>query len=275
MSIIQGRLGKISIGGTAYPCYSWSMSAPRNLQPGAPVGNTFATNIAEGLQSTRVDVQFMFRTKSTELLSLAFWNLWMSRTFGSGFDDTAANTIIGTSGQSTYTLANCKAESFSVSIRKGQEIGVRGTFLAPALPTKAAANTATSYLNTVDSSGKMMFDQATISGFTGSVYGLDFAYSNNHLPNAPLDGTKFVGYWEAGQMVASASATVAEIPYGTDPCADGTNVTVAIAGARTFSLTSMNANNERDLTVTPGQTFQPLNFIVLGNNTPTAPLVIT
>ena len=272
--VIQGRLGKVSIGGTAYPVYDWQISSPRNIQQGAPVGNTWATAKGEGLQSSRFTARIMCRTAAAEMLSAGFWNMFTNRTFGAGFDDTAAQSIVARSGQNSYTLANAKAESFQLVIQKGAIVGLSVLFLAPSIATKAGDNAAAGYTTLIDNTGLLMFDAATFGGFAGSVYSGSINYSNNHLPNAPLDGTKYVSAWEAGQITCSASFTVAEWLSSSIPIADDSTLTVALNGARTLSLTKVTPENPRDVSVTPGQVFQNLACIVQGTSS-VQPLVVS
>lgn len=139
MAVNQGRLGKMSIAGVLYPVYDWQISSPRNIQQGAPVGNTWGTAKGEGLQSSRLTARIMCREAAGEFLSSAFWGLFLNRSFGGGFDDTASSTIIANSGLNSYTLSNCKAESFQLVIQKGSIVGLSVAFLAPGIPVKAAA----------------------------------------------------------------------------------------------------------------------------------------
>lgn len=274
MPISQGRLGRVSIGGNLYPVYDWQIAAPRNLQQGQPVGNTWATTKGEGLQSSRFTARIMCREAAAEVLSTTFWNLFLNRTFGGGFDDTGAVTIIAGSGRNDYTLASAKAESFQLVIQKGAVVGLSVAFLAPGVPTKAGTTAATSYLYTVDNSPLLMFDKATFGGFAGSVYSGTINYSNNHLPNAPLDGTKFVSAWEAGPITVSAAFTVQEWTAASTPITDDSTLTVALNATRTLSLTKVTPENPRDIGVNPGQVFQSLNCIVQGTNA-VAPLVVS
>lgn len=274
MPVYQGRLGRVSIAGTLYPVYDWQMLSPRNLQQGQPVGNTWATAKGEGLQSSRFTARLMCREAPGEILNTALWSLFLNRTWGAGFDDTAASTIIASSGQNNYTLANAKAESFQLAVQKGAVVGLSVLFLAPGIPAKAANNTATAYLNTIDNVPLLMFDKATFGGFSGSVYSGTVNYSNNHLPNAPLDGTKTVAAWEAGPVSCSASFTVAEWLASSIPIPDDSTLTIVLNAARTFSLTRVTTENPRDVGVNLGQNYQPLACIVQGTSS-TPPLVVT
>lgn len=273
--IPQGRLGYMQIAGVNYPVYNWFPQGPRQLVIAQGVGNTWGTNIAEGLQTTRIVSQFICRRGAGEILSSTFWNLFMARTWSGGKDDTGAFTIVGSTGVKTRTYANCKAEAFTLTIAKGAIVGLTGVFLCPGIATKAPI-TPNSYGTNIDTTSALMFDAATFGGIIGNVYGAEIVFSNNHKPNGPLDGTKFLQSWDAGNVTCSATFTCPEHQDTDNPIPDGTNITVALAGAatRTFSLTSCAVNNPDDLNVVPGQLFQPLATVVTGSAS-VQPLVIT
>lgn len=276
MSFIpQGRFGYFSIAGSLYPVFRWTPQGPRNLAVGQGVGNSWGTNFAEGLQTTRITAQFICRRGGTEFLSNTFWNYWLSRNFSGGVDDTAGLTIIGSSGKKTRTYSNCKADSFTLTIVKGAIVGFTGVFLCPGIASKGDV-TPTDYSSNIDSTAPLMYDAATYSGITGSVYGAEVVYSNNHKPNAPEDGTKFLQSWDAGERTCSATFTVAEHATASEPVADGGTVTIALAGAvtRVLSLTSCIVNNPDDVDVPAGQVFQNKQYLVNGSQT-TPPLVVT
>lgn len=277
MPVPQGRHGYLTIGGTTYPVYRFQNLSPRNLVSGHPLGNTWGTNNAEGLKTGRLFVEFMVREKATEVLALAFWNLWLSRTFTAGFDDTSALSIVAASGRRTRTYANAKAESFTLRIAKGAPVGLSAVFVSPAPPT-AADQTPTDYSKTVDNSPPLMFDKVSFGGVSGSVYGCEITFSNNHMPNGPLDASKTLSSWDAGVITCGARFTFAEHVAG-EPFADGASLTVTLTGAATriLTLTSVTVNNPLDLDAGVGQLFQPYDCLVQGAGgiTPAAPLVVT
>jgi hypothetical protein len=272
--IPQGRLGKITIAGTVYPVYDWQITDPRNIQQGMPVGNTWATAKGEGLQSSRFTARIMCREAAAEMLHADFWALWHTRTWGTNFDQTSASTIIANSGANTYTLANAKADSYQIVVQKGAIVGLSISFLAPGHPTKAALSSVTSYLNTRDTTGLLMFDKAIFGGFSGDVYSATISYSNNHVPDAPLDGTKLVSSWDAGPMTADATFTVKEWSGTSIPIADDSELTMALNAVRTFTIKAATPENSRDISVTPGQTFQTLRCVCTGTAS-VAPLAVS
>jgi hypothetical protein len=275
MAIAQGRHGYVSIGGTLYPVYSWRMDRPRNLQAPLPVGNTWTTNFAEGLQSTRFVAEMKVREKASEILAAAWWNRFLSRPFAGGFDDTATQTVIASNGKRLHTLANAKAEAFVLRIQPGMPIGLQAVFVAPGLPSHSA-HVPTDYTNTIDDSPPLMADKASFGGISGGIFGAEITYANNHLPDARLVGTKTLSAWDAGVISCGAALTFDARTAAEYPFADGATLTIALVGAatRTLSLTRVIPNNPDDAGSGTGQNFVTYNCLVQGTAT-TPPLVVT
>lgn len=277
MSVPQGRNGFVSIGGTSYPVLNWMMPPNRNLVAPLPVGNTWQTHFGEGLRSTRFLASFNCREGSGEILALAFWNRFMSRTWSGGFDDTATSTIIAGNSKSQYSLANCKAESFSLAIAKGSIVGLQAVFVAPGIPTPSA-HTPSSYAATSSASSPLMFDRCTFTGITGNLYGFELTFANNHLPDGRLDGTKTLAAWNAGVATCTARFTVDTRASDAQPFSDGATIALAMTdgvSTRSFSMTAVVPNNPDDGSVpSVGQLYQRLDCLVLGGVS-TPPLVIS
>ncbi len=276
MPIAQGRHGYVTIGGNPYPVYDWQMNDARNLVAPMPVGNSWGTHWAEGLRTTRFTARVQCRTKPTEVLALAFWDMFLKRTWTGGFDDTAALAIVASDGSRLHTLSNAKAEAFSLSFQLGQPVALSVVFVAPGLPVPTA-HTPTDYSHTVDVAAPLMWDAVTFGGFTGSVYGAEITYANNHLPNGPLNGTKNLVSYDAGVMTAGAKFTFAAQSPSAFPFADGAALTIAMGASpntRTVSLTSVVPNNPDDRNVSPGQTYVSPSCLVQGSVT-TPPLVVS
>lgn len=266
MPVPQGRFGYFSINSTLYPVYAWRPTSPRNLVSGEPVGNSWGTNLAEGVKTSRIVAQFMVRNTAAEILSTSFWDYFLTRSFSGGFDDTPALSIVGSTGKKTRTYSNCKAESLTLTWAFGAVVGLTAVFLCPGMPAKANV-TPTDYSTNVNNSPLLMFDQVTIGGVTGSTYGGEIVLANNHKPNGTQNGSKNLTSWDAGNITASLSLTVAEHSTTGEPVADGGTVTVALAGAstRTLSLTGCTVNNPDDVDANPGQIFQNKQYIVQGS----------
>lgn len=274
MAIPQGRNGFVTIGAVTYPVFNWQMPSPRNLVAPAPVGNSWTTHFAEGLQTTRFTAAIECREKSTEILALAFWNMWLSRTFSGGFDDTATETIVASNGRRSYTLANAKAEAFTLTIVKGMAVGLSVVYVAPGVPTMA--NVTPAAYAPVDGSPPLMFDRATFGGIAGNVYSAEVTYANNHLINAPLDGSKNAASWDAGGMSCGASFTFDARAVGAEPFADGSTLTISLTNGtntRVLTLDKVTPNNPRDVGADPGQSFVTYNCLVQGDAT-NQPLVV-
>jgi hypothetical protein len=114
-----------------------------------------------------------------------------------------------------------------------------------------------------------MYDKVTIGGITGNIYGAEITYSNSHVPNGPLDGTKSLSSWDAGVATAGATFTFDSRQTGSEPFADGATITVALAGAttNTLSLTKVIPENPNDGHGDLSQAFVSYNCLVQGDST--------
>lgn len=275
MPVPQGRHGYLDIGGVKYPGFNIAYTSPRNLIAGMPVGNTWPSAHAEGAQSGRAVAQIFLREKSLEAISATFWNLLMTRTFSGGFDDTGSFTLTLGSGRRKRVMSSAKFESATVGVSFGGQVGLTCVFVSPA-PGVLTDETQSTYANQTDNSPPLMFDKATFGGITGPVHGFEFTFANNHQPNAPLNGTKYLTSWDAGAMTCGARIVVPEHLAASEPFADEASISMSLAGAvtRLFTFTNVVANTPKDVNVTPGQLFQTYDCLVKGNTT-TPPLVIT
>lgn len=278
MSVIaQGRHGYVTMGSLDIPCFSWQMSQPRNLQSPVPVGSSYQTGFAEGLQSGRFVANIMVRKKATEVLSTDFWAMFLARTFSANFDDTSAITLVAADGKRVWTMANAKAESFALRVVKPQAVGLSVVFVSPA-PGTSTNQTVTAYSKQIDSSPLLMGHEVTYTGFTGPVFGTELTWANNHVPNTGgHDGLKYLSSWDAGPMSCGFSVTTDIRATGTySAFSDSAQVTMALAGAatRTFTLNSIVSNNPNDREVGLGQVFQTQNCLVLGATSNVLPLAV-
>lgn len=282
MSVPQGRHGYVSFNNSIFagakliPVFSWAMPNPDNLQTPLPVGNSFITNHGEGLKTTQFTCAFDVRVEATEVLSMNFWNSFQSRTFSSGFDDTVGSTIIASDGRALWTLDNAKFESFILTVSKGAQIGLQAVFVAPGVPTPSS-HVPAAYAP-VDAKAPLMFDAASFTGITGNCYGATITAANNHLPNGPLDGTKYLSSWDAGVISCGVEFTFdARVSSGNAPFAAGATIALVLAGdaTRTFTMKKVTMNNPRDANANVGQSFIPRSCIVEGDSTPTKPLVVS
>ena len=268
MPLIQGRHGYLRLGtdvvGSNLPVYNWGITNPRNIVTGQPLGNTWATNFAEGMQTTRFTFSVMLRNNTTEGMALAFWQRFLSRTWTSGFDDTTAFSGFLYSGRRKFTLANAKAESFTLTIQKGSPIGLSCVMVCPSIPTISDVTVA-DYTSTVDSAAPLMFDQCTFTGLGTNVYSIELTYANNHIPNAPLNATKFAAAYDAGPVTAGISVTVSE-ETGAAPIDAVTGATISLTSSvsRVFTLGQIVVNNTRDVGVNMGAVFKTFNGTILG-----------
>jgi len=267
--IAQGRNGFIthSDGSNTLtiPVKSWSLTQPRNLVIPVPVSNSWATNFAEGLRSSRLVVNYDVRINANEIMSTTFWAWWFTRiAWSGGFDDTQALTLTCNNSQDTYVLSNAKAESFTLAVKPGMQVGLQAVYACPTVPTKTNA-VQTGY-SPFDSTRPLMFQDTTFTGITGDIYGVEVGYSNNHLPRAPLNGTNTMTAWDAGPITCNTKFDFAARLTTNVPFADSAAITISfLAGTRILTLTSVVPNTTEDQTVDLGQVFTPWPCTVLGS----------
>ncbi len=242
-----------------------------------PTGHTWQTAYAQGLQSARFSCDFMVRTLATEVLAQTFWDMWLARTFSGGFDDTSNLTLVSSDGTTLATSTNAKAEAFSLSWQKGQQIGLQGVFLAPAHPTMSSV-TPNAY-NHFDGSAPLMFDQGNITGITGEIYGFELGFANNHVANAPLGASygKGMKSWDAGVQTVTCRITVNKRANAVVPFTVGGSIALALTNGvvtRTLTLARVIPDDRLSQRTDPGAIFKTYNCLVLGSDT-TAPLVVS
>lgn len=224
--LAQGRLGYVSFtpsGGSAakIPVYDWAITARRNRVTGDPVGNTFSTNYADGMQTSRFVARVMVRKTTSEALTADFIQKFLTRTVTDGVDDTTPFTIVASDGAALHTLTGAKPESFVLTVQKGAPVTLSIVFVSPFGPTRSngrAANIAAAYGNIVNNAKLLMYNDVTFfsaaspAGLSAGTqvndfYSVEITHSNNHIVNAPLDGTLYAASFDAGVVKAGASFT--------------------------------------------------------------------
>ncbi|RYG35088.1 hypothetical protein EON81_13715 [bacterium] len=279
MSVPQGRNGYISINGTTVRAFGIGIMSPRNIQAPLDIGSTWQSNYTEGIQGARVVASINMRRSTAGSSALAFWNLFTGRTFSGGQDDTSAFPLVVATGKKVRSWANCKAEAFTITLRKGQVVGVQTVFLCPGIAAVSDPIGMDDYGTQADTSSPLPFDAGIVTGIANGCYGLEIGFANNHMPDAPLDGTKTIASWDAGPMTCTAAVTVKEYDADTPPIADGgaISLTLNLGGSdtRIFSLASFVPENPRDTDIAPAaQILQTWRGTVFGTAT-VPPLVIS
>lgn len=279
MSVPQGRNGYLTVNGSVIRAYGIQILSPRAIQAPLDIGSTWQSNYGEGIQGARVMANVSLRQSTVGASALAFWALFTGRTFAGGQDDTAAFPLVVSTGVKARSWTGVKAEAFTVTVRSGQVIGAQVVFLCPGIAAVADPIVLDDYGTQADGTAPLMFDAAGIGGVSGGCYGMEIGFANNHLPDAPLNGTKAISSWDAGVMTCTAAVTVKEYDRDVPPITDGgaLSLTLALGGAdtRVFSMTSFVPENPRDTDIAPAaQILQTWRGSVLGTAS-TPPLVIT
>lgn len=311
--LVQGRLGKVTftpvISGSAnvIPVYSWGIQARRNRVTGDPVGNTWSTNYADGMLTSRFVAQIMCRKTTGECWSSGFIDKFITRLMldtagavdaNSGLDDTEQFTIAASDGAALATLTNAKPESFVLTISKGSPVGLSVVFVSPQEPTitnDRAASTTAAYDQTVDNTKLLQFDAATfkyaanLAGLGSGTpiedfYGAEIAWSNNHIVNAPLDGTLNALSFDAGIMRCGATFTVkahhglsGDLPPFTTDSALRIQLGLGSSDVIKFDLASVVPETDLDSGANPGASYRTwqCNVLGVGGGSPSAPITIS
>jgi len=279
MPVAQGRHGYFTIGGTQYPVSRWRADSARNLAAPVALGSSWnGGGIAESLRMSRIIVAFDLRSYSTATLTMAtaFWDFWLARTWSGGFDDTSALSLVGFDGRQTATFASAKAESFVLTRRHGQQVGLEASFLAPDKPTFATVNPS-SYARQLGADPPLMANRVTLSGVTGGDYGFELQYVNNHMPDARNAGVTSLQSWDAGAPAAICRIDVAA--NQSNPFADNDTLSLAMANVggtvtRTLTMYGVACDNIDDRGAQQGQIYRNYQCMLLGSSS-NPPVVIS
>ena len=287
--LAQGRAGRCSFGGTLFPVYRWAIQAPRNRVTGDPLGNTASTNYADGMVTTRFTASMMVGKAdggafdaSTGILA-KFINRAIAT--NSGMDDTTALAITASDGNSLWTVSNAKPESFVLRFQKGSPVGFDVVWVAPGIPVRtddrATATSGVYARHVTDGFQLLMYNHITFQQATGpagsftqydGIYGMDISYSNNHIVNAPLDGTRDALSFDAGVMRGGADLTLraySGVVADPQPIADGSSIKVVIATATPTNvlLPAIITNTDYDAQVDMGAAYRTWRTLLLGVTT--------
>ena len=304
--LAQGRAGHItvassalSIADTPWPVYQWAISAPRNRVTGDPVGNTASTNYAEGAITSRLTASMMVaKTGSTANTASVLdqtngiLQYFIQRAFDadSGMDDTIPFQIKSSDGNSLYTLANCKPESFVLRIRPGGPVGLDMVFVSPGRPTRTDGRATTlpyiyNHYVTDNAFKLLMWNDIAFSvsstGPTGSfteydgIYGLDCSYANNHISNFPIrsSGALDILSFDAGRMSGGCDITLRAYSGDdgdTQPLDGGVSIKTTIAltvGSQIMTLPQVVTNSDLDGSGNAGPSFRTWRTLLLGSVT--------
>jgi hypothetical protein len=209
----------------------------------------------------------------------------------SGMDDTVPFTIQLSDGNSLWSIPYCKPESFSLRIQKGRPIGFDCVWVAPlnaanlstirtdarATSLSGSAGSLTAiYQRGYNQNFQLLMYQDAIFGigtpgnpasafnsyYSGGqyngFYSMDINFSNNHITNAPLDGTDTVYSFDAGMMRGGADFTIRAYSGTTgdaQPILDSSPIQIQLAlanGNLVINMPQVVTNTDLDGGGTPG-----------------------
>ena len=278
--------GILQIGGLNIPCYPGaSFAVPKNWQVPQVIGNYWAYHYTSGFQSPVVELQLVVRDVTTECLSTTFLNYFLLR--GQGVVGTDSNDPISDdttpiagginfwNGRQGFNMTGVKADSFSLSCGKGEQIRMTARFAGTGMTVLSAAPTFTKW-----TSDPILNYKAV--NFTGSlaniVWNWNTSYSNNHTPDMSLNNSDFPAAHNAGTRVAMLDYM---LQASSAQPADLTGIGITIAGAtltRNLNFASILDGNPSDLTVSAPRSMRRHQLQILGTDPqdPTkAPLTIS
>lgn len=198
--LINGSTYAVRPEGTRLQC-------PKNYQVPAIIGNYWQLNFGEGIRQPMVDVNFIVRNKSNEVMNPAFFSMFHTRTNDAAHDTTAlAGGITFWNGRQGFVLNNAKADSYTIGCASGDYIRLSARFVGS---TITPITTTPTFTTAMDRANVLVFKYLSfLSGFSNVVWNFNLTFSNNHSPNIPLNGTEFPVDQNAGMQTARFSSTV-------------------------------------------------------------------
>ncbi len=202
----------IIFNGVPLPCMAGAaLHMPRNIALPQPIGNYAALNWTEGFQMPTLDVQFLLRDQSGEVLNSSFLGYALNRLGDVSHDTTVLGNITYSDGRTVFTLYNCKFDSFVMSATKGAQIMFAARFVGNGLDNFSGTVSQTPFNAAVP-----LFGQRINFGnlLVNKVYAFNLSYTNNHNPDFALNGSVFPNGINAGGVACGMSVTaqVADVP---------------------------------------------------------------
>jgi hypothetical protein len=199
----------VLINGSMYACKpeGTRLNCPKNYQVPAIIGNFWQLNFGEGIRQPMVDVSFVVRNKSNEVMNPAFFSMFHTRTNDAANDTTALTSgITFWNGRQGFVLNNAKADSYTIGCSSGDQVRLSARFVGSTL---TPLTTTPVYSTAFDRANILVFKYLTFLGTLANVvWNFNLTFSNNHSPNIPLNGTEFPVDQNAGMQTASFNYTV-------------------------------------------------------------------
>jgi hypothetical protein len=253
----------IIIGGVHIPCRPGAvLTAPDNWQVPPIIGNAYQWNYGVGLISPMVDVELVIRDITSEALSTAFLNYFTGRTSDVSNDtNELTSDIVFWDGRSGFTLGGAKAESFTISCSKGDDIRMAVRFVGTSISSVGTSPT----LDSWTIAPVLRFKAVTLGGALANIaWAFSLSFSNNHTPNLALDGTQYPTAQNAGIPTASLDLT---LQAADTPPATGTPIVITIAGSvltRVITIENPLFGTENNRSVQAPRVMRQFSAICLG-----------
>jgi hypothetical protein len=269
------------IGSTPIPAYPGAtLRCDKNWAIPPIIGNYWQWNYGIGFRQPVVDINLVVRDKAGEALSASFLNMFTTRSADAAHDTTAiTGGIQYWDGRTGFTMNGAKADSFSISCAKGEDIQMSVRFVGTTITALGSAPVVSAWDNTQI----LRFKGVNLgSAMTDKIWRFGLSFSNNHSPDMSLNGSEFPAAQNAGMMTVgfncraqAADAAAIEALDASGPFAQ----TVVITGSTktcTFTLNGLLANNPSDRVITVPRNMRDYVWSCLGGDgQTTAPLTIS
>ena len=255
------------------------LSNPLNYAAPPIIGNTYQWNYGPGVRQPSVDINLICRdiadtdnsgTGLGEAFGSSLLYSFFSRTTDGAFDTYAVGTESAPTGTVTYwdgvsgfTLTGAKAESFTLSCSKGDDLIMSCRFVFTGATTLGAAPT----LPTWSSAPLLKFNSLSFASALANLpWSFSLSYANNHTPNMALNGSVYPVAWNAGIPTAGFNMKVQAVD--TVPV-NGTPIEITITGAasgksRNFTINNPLNNTPDDRNITAPRVFRDHTYLCLG-----------
>ena len=278
-------------------------TCPKNYAVPPIIGNRWALNIQEGARQPMVDLSFQVLDDANGVMGLTFLNYFLSRT-NDAADDTYVignGSLVFFDGYRTVVMNGIKADSFTLSTSRGDNLNLQARFCGSSIDITQGAPTFSGWSR--NPLLKFQSVNFTSAPFTNNIWNFNLSYSNNHSPNAALNGSSFPVEMNAGMLSSAFSCMVQTnsnfVDNGMSWNAGGTYTNQEViyqggvgtylspqsivftiqgnnVGTRTFTIPDPVNNTPDDVSITLPRIMRSYSYINTGlNSQGTPPLIIT
>lgn len=267
----------LKIGAVTYPALpGMRISVPKNFAVPPIIGNYWQLNYVEGMRQPMVECNLVARDVAGEVASAALFDLFHTRTADVAHDTVPIpGGISFWDGTSGWLLNGAKADSYTISASKGEDIAISMRFVGTTIAALGAA------INPGWSSNPPLRFQNLVFGnqLADIPWMFSLSFSNNHHPDMSLNGSVFPAACNAGMMTAGLNVRV----QAQDVVPNGGPTSIAIIGHGTsqdtpngatyltFTLPNIALSTPDDKQVEVPRVMRAYQYICLGGDSQATP----